>query len=680
MLAKPTGAVRADYPRPDFDRSSRWLSLNGTWSFAADANDDGRAEGWNAGHPRRPAQEIVVPFPWESPASGIAEEGLEVGWYWRTLARPGDWPAQQRTILHFGAVHHRAEVWVNSVPAGAHEGGSLPFWIDLTDMLDGRGAAELVVRVEAPLDKGAIPHGKQRSVPPDVYDSCAFTASSGIWQSVWLESRPATYVADAEIRPAEALDAFDVRVALAGPALDSALLLLEVDGTRVELQAAGRAEHRVRLAIDEPRLWRPDDPHLYTVAVRLASRDGEDVVAIPTGLRRIERRAERLFLNGERLYVRGVLDQGFWPGCGHTAPSDDALRRDIELARAAGYNLVRKHIKLEDPRWLHWADRLGMLVWAEPPCTSRWSPSAAAAFNSQIEPMVARDGNHPSIVIWGLYNEEWGLDWDVAGDPAKQAAVREARGLLSAADSSRPAVDNSGWSHVDTDLVDWHYYAETPADWRDVVAGLASGGRDGFPVNLGPQHVQTMRLGVPGADLRGLPLLNSEYGGGAFDEERRAWHMRWQTQELRRHDRMQGYVYTELCDIEYELCGVYDEQRQPKSLAAVAADVNAETVLVVDLLPERPGADLVTPDGAIDLRVAVSHHGCEPLEGRLVWNWDHDGDDGSTPASARPFELGADVAVTAALPEGAETARLHLRLEDAETRVRARTMVDVARA
>jgi hypothetical protein len=143
---------------------------------------------------------------------------------------------------------------------------------------------------------------------------------------------------------------------------------------------------------------------------------------------------------------------------------------------------------------------------------------------------------------------------------------------------------------------------------------------------------------------------------------------------------MQGYVYTELCDIEYELCGVYDEQRQPKSLAAVAADVNAETVLVVDLLPERPGADLVTPDGAIDLRVAVSHHGREPLEGRLVWSWEHDGDDGSTPASARPFELGAEVAVTAALPEGTETARLHLRLEDAESRVRARTVVDVARA
>ncbi len=194
----------------------------------------------------------------------------------------------------------------------------------------------------------------------------------------------------------------------------------------------GAALVETHLPLADPRLWSPEEPNLYRVEARLASGDGEDRVATYGGLRRIEVDGERLLLNGEQLYVRGVLDQGYWADSGLAAPSEQALRRDLELAREAGFNLVRKHIKLEDPRWLHLADRMGMLVWAEPPCTSRWSEAGAAAFEAQLEPMVRRDGNHPSVVIWGLYNEEWGLDWDVAGDPAKQEAVRRAYRRLRA--------------------------------------------------------------------------------------------------------------------------------------------------------------------------------------------------------------------------------------------------------
>ena len=179
----------------------------------------------------------------------------------------------------------------------------------------------------------------------------------------------------------------------------------------------------LRLPINAPRLWSPADPHLYEVTVTLESADGTDRVVATTGLRRVETDGDQILLNGERLYVRGVLDQGYWPRTGITAPDDEAFVTDLEAARAAGFNLVRKHLKLEDPRFLHHADRLGMLVWAEPASTGIFTPEAVARFEAQIEPMVRRDGNHPSIVIWGLYNEEWGLDWDVPGDPAKQEAT-----------------------------------------------------------------------------------------------------------------------------------------------------------------------------------------------------------------------------------------------------------------
>ena len=225
-----------------------------------------------------------------------------------------------------------------------------------------------------------------------------------------------------------------------------------------------------RLEIAEPRLWSPSDPHLYELVVT----SSDDRVVVTAGLRRIETRGEQLYLNGERLYLRGVLDQGYWPESGLTAPSDEALLRDLELARELGFNLVRKHIKLEEPRWLHHADRMGMLVWAEPPAPSRLTPACRdGVLEAQLSPMVERDGNHPSIVVWGLYNEEWGLDWDIPGSPERAAAAIDAYDALRALDDSRPIVENSGWSHVRSDLVDWHYYDEDPASWARNLAELA---------------------------------------------------------------------------------------------------------------------------------------------------------------------------------------------------------------
>lgn len=658
---------RPEYPRPDLDRSDSWLPLNGTWDLDL---PDGTVP-------------VVVPFAWETAASGVARTWLEHATYRRSLTVPADWDGA-RVLLCFGAVHHRALVRVDGVPVAEHVGGSTPFEVDLTDVLAPGSPGVLEVEVHAPADKRAIPHGKQRSIPRDDYDGVSFTPTSGIWQSVWLEARGQTYAAAVAVR-GDSLTGFDVTVQVAGSAPAGASVAVAVDGAatvRLVADADGVARGRVELA--DPRLWSPADPQLYVLAVTTAD---DDVVRVTSGLRRVETRGEQLLLNGERLYVTGVLDQGYWPTTGPTAPDEVALLADLELARDLGYTLVRKHIKLEDPRWLHAADRMGMLVWAEPPAPSRFSAAAAAAFEGQLEPMVRRDGNHPSIVIWGLYNEEWGLDWDIPGSTSRAAAAVRAYDLLRALDDTRPVVENSGWSHVRTDLVDWHYYDEDPAAWAANLAALADGTREDFPVGLGADFVVDKSLyGSADFPRTGVPVLNSEYGAG-FTSLERGWHLRWQTQELRRHDRFAGYVYTELTDVEHEMAGLRDADRRAKDLGGVdPRDVNAETTLVLDLVPAHAGADIPVPAEALGLDVHVSHHGTGPLLGRVRAAWVPAGTPFGTaavagaaesePVKAEPYLLSGAVRVTVPAPGAVTAARLHVWLVDEDDQVRARAYVD----
>ncbi|MCD0444072.1 hypothetical protein LO763_10600 [Glycomyces sp. A-F 0318] len=664
MTPNPFPTPRPEYPRPDRDRSERWLNLNGRWDFAADGHDG----------------PITVPFAWESEASGVHRTWLERGTYRRTVTAPSEWDGS-RIVLSFGAVHHHAVVSVDGAVVGEHTGGYESFEIDVTGALRPGAEAVLEVDVTAPADKRAIPHGKQRSLPRDDYDGVSFTPTSGIWQTVWLEARGRTYARSVRLR-GDSLTGIDVRVELAGDAPAGHAVTAAVAGRTVELtaDAAGVAEGRVDL--DDPRLWTPADPHLYRVEVRT----GDDRVTAVTGLRRFEARGEELYLNDERVYLRGVLDQGYWPDTGLTAPDAESLLRELDLARGLGYNLVRKHLKFEEPLWLHEADRTGMLVWAEPACPSRFSPEAARAFEAQLPAMVERDGNHPSIVIWGLYNEEWGLDWDIPGSPARAEAAVRAYERLRELDDTRPVVENSGWAHVRTDLVDWHYYEPDLGKWKDAVARLASGEQDAFPVRLAPDFtVDKSFYGSPDVPRQGLPIVNSEYGEG-FTSLERAWHLRWETQELRRHDRFAGYVYTEFADVEHEAAGLLDVDRRPKDWGGcVPADVNAETVLVLDLVPAAAGADITPPEAPFTLDVHVSHHGGNGVSGTVHAAWTAPGTPvgtavapaaSSEPVKAEPFRLSAAVSLVVPAAEG--PGRLLIWLADSEGRTIARSYLDAA--
>lgn len=647
------------------------MNLNGRWDFEADGI-------WS---------DITVPFTWESEASGVHRTWLERGLYRRQIVTPAEW-ADRRTVLSFGAVHHRAVVRIDGTLVGEHVGGYESFEFDVTDFVVPGVASELTVEVDAPADKREIAHGKQRSIPRDDYDGVSFTPTSGIWQTVWLEARGRTYARTVSLR-GDSLTGIDISIDLVGDSIVGATVHARLEGTGTAVQMVtdteGKASSRIDIA--EPRQWSPADPHLYRVEVIVGEDGAADRVIATTGLRRIETRGEELLLNGSRLYVRGVLDQGYWPDTGLTAPDAQALSLDITLARELGYNLVRKHLKFEDPIWLHEADRTGMLVWAEPACPSRFSDAAAAAFEAQLPAMVERDGNHPSIVIWGLYNEEWGLDWDIPGSASRTAAAERAYDLLHTLDDSRPIVENSGWAHVRSDLVDWHYYEPDIATWKQVVADLADGTRETFPVRLGPDFtVDKSFYGSASFPRTGVPILNSEYGEG-FTSLERAWHLRWETQELRRHDRYSGYVYTEFSDVEHECAGLLTEDRRAKDWGGcVPADVNAETVLVLDLIPARTGADLALPVAAFELDVHISHHGASALSLQIYGAWVQSGTptrsvpSGGTVSSSRidvaPFVLSD--AVQIAVPTRDDAGRFLIWATDGDGRVVARAHLDAA--
>ena len=660
---------KSEYPRPDLDRSERWLPLNGEWDFES---QDGNAT-------------IIVPFAWETQASGVGRTWLESARYRRVISRPASWE-HSRTFLCFGAVNHRATVSIDDVVIGTHEGGYSSFEFDVTDLIGTCASAVLTVDVESPSDKRLIAHGKQRSIPRDDYDGVSFTPSSGIWQSVWLEARGLTYTSHVSLR-GDSLTGFDVIVDVVGSSPAGALVvvqLLSASGEQIEMICDGSGKASGRVSVLNPRLWSPADPHLYRVEITV---DGNDRFVATSGLRSFETRGEELYLNGERFYLRGVLDQGYWPTSGITAPNDAALVRDLELAHTAGYNLVRKHLKFEEPRWLFWADQLGMLVWAEPASTSRFSADAVSSFEAQIPEMVSRDGNHPSIVIWGLYNEEWGLDWDIPGDPAKIAAASSAYELLAALDHSRPIVENSGWAHVKTDLVDWHYYDSDPQAWAVNVAALASGARSDFPVPLGPSFIVDKNLYADDSVPRsGIPIINSEYGAG-FTSFERAWHLRWQTQELRRHDRIAGYVYTELADVEHEFAGIFTTERRAKDTGGFnPADANAETTLILDIVPIQAGTDIPLPTTELLLGVRVSHHGSDPLSGKVRAGWVSAGkpfassngayEVESRTITALPFQVTDAVEIRPEAPSVRSSARLHIWFVDSGGSVRARTFLD----
>ena len=355
--------VWPEYPRPQLVRED-WLNLNGLWDYAVRPPAEAQPRQWDG--------QILVPFPIESALSRVMKSltGQERLWYRRTFTVPGGW-RHRRVLAHFGAVDWRAHVWVNGKDVGAHQGGYDDFTFDITGALSPSGPQTMMVSVDDPTDAGTQPRGKQVRQPRSIW----YTSTTGIWQTVWLE--PVAVDAIDSVRLAPDVDAGMLRIDVKTNSAAAEVRAEASDGSRVVARASGPASRTLELNVPRPRLWAPDSPFLYDLTLTLrVSGKTTDRVKSYFGMRKIAlgkdaRGRTRMMLNGQPQFEFGPLDQGFWPDGLYTAPTDEALRFDIEQIKALGFNLARKHVKVEPERWYYWCDKLGLLVWQDMPSGDR---------------------------------------------------------------------------------------------------------------------------------------------------------------------------------------------------------------------------------------------------------------------------------------------------------------------
>lgn len=530
-----------EYPRPQFVRPN-WQNLNGLWDYAIRPREAGRPDAFDG--------KVLVPFPIESYLSGV---GRTVGpdqslWYRREFQVPRQW--RGRVILHFGAVDWEARVWLNGQELGVHRGGYAAFHFDITEHLKPGQNQELLLAVHDPSDASWQPRGKQVVAPKGIF----YTPTTGIWQTVWLEPVPERHIASMHIL--SDADTGNVELKLtkhAGP--DDRVSVRVVDGGQTIVDSRANTGDTITFKVGRPKLWSPKSPFLYTLVVSLHDASGQvvDTVSSYFGFRKVEVRKDsegitRLFLNGEPCFMFGPLDQGFWPDGLYTAPTDAALRFDIEFTKRLGFNMIRKHVKVEPERWYYWCDRLGVLVWQDMPSGDRSiggsdpdivrSEESKNQFELELRRMIEMGRNHPSIVAWVPFNEGWG-QFDTA---------RIAK-MVKDFDPTRLVDSASGWTDRQVgDMLDWHVYpgpaSPVPEERRAAVLGEFGG--LGLPI---PGHMW-QKEGWGYQSYRTQQELTD-----AFVALIRRLHL------LRANPGLSAAVYTQTTDVETEVNGLLTYDR-----------------------------------------------------------------------------------------------------------------------
>lgn len=572
---------RPEYPRPDFQRE-KWLPLNGEWDFSFD----------------EPIfdQKILVPFACETKLSGIHDTSFHNAvWYRRSFSLPE--PMHDRQILlHFGAVDYTCRLWVNDQFIREHTGGQCGFSADITDALNASG--ENVIVLEARDDPADLemPRGKQYWKPES--ESIFYTRTTGIWQSVWLEAVSPMHLCSCRITPL-----FDERSVRFSYALSAApqhvTLTAEITFRGKTAGAVSVTPTSARGAFDwqidqsalsawnyqEDLVWTPEQPNLFDVTFRILEHGCEvDAVQSYFGMRNVSIQNGQFLLNNRPYYQKLVLDQGYWPESLLTAPSDEAFIRDIELTKAMGFNGVRKHQKVEDPRYLYHADRMGLLVWGEIGAAYLYSEQYADRIYREWLDVLRRDYNHPCIVVWTPLNESWGVQ-EIETDPRQQAHSEAMVAITKSMDTTRLVVDNDGWEHTNGDLLTIHDYSPSGEMLR---AHLGS-----MDAILALRPAQRA-LFVGRHAYAGQPILLSEFGGVKFvpgTEAQHSWgyceadscaafagKLRELFDAVRACPLVDGYCYTQLTDVETEQNGLLTYDRTPKlPLETICAILNGRT-------------------------------------------------------------------------------------------------------
>ncbi len=578
-------AAGRGYPRPQLQRDV-WYSLNGAWDFALDPNGIWTCPGdvgWFA--------PITVPFTPEAPSSGIGDTSFfRVCWYRTERELPPHDPGE-RWLLHFGAVDWRATVWINGICAGYHEGGYTPFCFDITDLVREQ-RCDITVRAEDDPHDLAKPRGKQdwQREPHSIW----YPRTSGIWQTVWLEKVPITRIGRIAFTPNLARWEVGVQMWLEGERRSDARLSIRLVSNGTLLAAdtyqvvSGEVHRGVALSdpgIDDSRnelLWSPHAPQLIEVQLELWGERGErlDRAQSYVGLRSVAAQGDRFLLNGRPYPLRMVLDQGYWPDSGLTAPDDEALKRDVELARAMGFNGVRKHQKIEDPRYLYWADKLGLLVWEEMPSAYRFTGRSVERLSSEWTSVIHRDYSHPCIVAWVPINESWGVP-NLPDNPRERHYVQALYHLTKTLDATRPVIGNDGWESVATDIIGIHDYDDQPE--RLAKRYLAD---DMLPRLFKRERPGGRQLVLEGHSHGDVPLMLTEFGGIALVRQQSGiWGYSVCTtpsEFAERYERLMnvvrnlgllaGFCYTQFSDTYQEANGLLYADRRPKfPMARIAA-------------------------------------------------------------------------------------------------------------
>ncbi|WEG12837.1 glycoside hydrolase family 2 TIM barrel-domain containing protein [Pullulanibacillus sp. KACC 23026] len=576
---------RQEYPRPQFVRE-QWLNLNGVWSFSFDDENVGTKNKWFDSKICFD-NEINVPFAYQTKISGIHDPSFhDHVWYKKTFSLNKDW-SNQRIILHFGAVDYRAWVYVNGKYVGFHEGGHTAFSFDITEYLTW-GEETVALHVEDPSTDETIPRGKQ--FWQEESDAIWYTRTTGIWQTVWIEPVNSNHLSSLRLTPDVDQGNINLEFEVSGDHQDTMVeveikfknQLVVKDMILVIENYNARSINLYNQYIfrtgfhHEGWNWSPENPNLFDIKLTLKnSREILDEVQSYFGMRKIHTENGMVYLNNKPYYQKLVLDQGYWPDGLLTAPSDEDFKKDIILSREMGFNGCRKHQKVEDPRFLYWADKLGYLVWGECAASPSFSEKAASRLTKEWVEIVDRDYNHPSIVTWVPVNESWGVPY-IRTNSQQQHHSLALYHLIHSLDTTRLVISNDGWELTETDICAIHNYnhgnEEEKLKYMAFEESLSS--KDSIllsrPAGRG--------IYANGFTHRGEPILLTEFGGIGYKVgEEQGWgytSVKDGEQYLKDYERilnavyaskiLHGFCYTQLTDVEQEINGLLTYDRKPK--------------------------------------------------------------------------------------------------------------------
>lgn len=594
MIEKKTASYIKGYPRPQMVRSS-WQSLNGEWDFAFDDAQIGERAQWYECFPQ--TTKIKVPFSYETKASGIGEEKEHFCvWYARKLKLEKEQLEKRRVLIHFEGCDYLTTVWVNGRKVGEHEGGYTRFSFDITEYVEASNV--IVVRAVDSFDERQI-RGKQRWRNESF--RCWYVQTTGIWKDVWLETVSECYISGLKLTPELKRRSLklELDVQNAGNFRNvCANTKISFEGRNINTVQFAVEKSHVAISVDVTEIsegtelngihcWSPENPALYDLEITLYCKGQEcDTVRSYFGMREITTYKGNILLNEEPIYQRLVLDQGYYEESGLTPPDEDAMIEDIRKTKELGFNGARKHQKIEDERYYYWCDVLGLLVWCETPSAYCFGDKLISNYMREVNEIVNQFYNHPSIIVWTIFNESWGVN-EIRTSSCQQALTKAVYYMVKSLDGGRLVVENDGWEHTVSDIITLHDYEEDAEKLKQRYEGNFQAIMEG---KIYPNQLKSVF--AEGYHYSGQPVMISEYGGIAFQNEQIGWGygnkvntmeeflFRYKsiTNAIKELPDVCGYCYTQLTDVQQEINGLMDEKRNFKTDPEMVRAINQERI------------------------------------------------------------------------------------------------------